>query len=151
MLAPADAPPRRMSAARFAVIFSIFAFLTGGAFGFFTSRGEYGSTTPAWVLPLGAAVMMTVGLVATFVYWRRLDEAAREAHKWAWFWGGMGAYSLAVLVLTWLVSLPPDIDIPSFVGRSDPAGLIALGASAVIVAQTAAYLVAWCFWWLRNR
>ncbi len=151
MAEPAYAPPKRMSAARIAVVFSVFAFLIGGAFGFFTSRAEDGSGLPPWVLPVGAAVMMAVGLAVTVVYWKRLDEAAREAHKWAWFWGGIGAYCLAVLVLTWLVTLPPDLDLPAFVGRTDPAALISLGASAVILGQTAAYLVAWCFWWLRNR
>jgi len=54
--------------------------------------------TPFWPAQLGSAPQLGVVLLAAAVavfsaihslyWWRALDEAAQEAHKWAWWWGG---------------------------------------------------------------
>jgi hypothetical protein len=37
---------------------------------------------PPWMI----AVVLVFAVAATIWIWRALDEAAREAHKWAWYW-----------------------------------------------------------------
>lgn len=70
---------------------------------------------PFWAQQLGNApsigvVVLAAGLAVflalhTYYWWRDLDEAAREAHKWAWWWGGnigfiVGAAGFLIAALT---------------------------------------------------
>ena len=84
---------------------------------------------------------------------RSIDEAAREAHKSAWFWGGCGGMAVAGVFII-LASLPPvaAISIPSiFPGRSDPAAYAVTGAAALALLMTAGYTLAWAWWWWKRR
>lgn len=97
---------------------------------------------------LGIALAVTVPAVwFTLAYWRSLDEAAREAQKWAWFWGGSGGLAVGLLAISFQSHviagfLPPD---PS------PERLMVAGASTVALAQLVAFFLAWAIWWWRRR
>ena len=101
----------------------------------------------------GAALVMAsvgmVGIIAIVVlWWRRVDEAAREAHKWAWWWGGspgMAVGGIGVMALingdwadAWLAGFEPDT-------------LVALGVGFVLIVQILGYTLAWLWWWAVRR
>lgn len=117
------------------------------------------AATPFWPEAWGRApsigvVVLAAGLavfvaVHTAYWWRSLDEAAKEAHKWAWWWGGnlglVGGGAAVVIAALAGVNL-----LPAAVPHTDPA-LIALGVAAVFAAQAAGYGIAWCAWWIARR
>lgn len=104
------------------------------------------------VLPLPLVfVGSLVGVVALFwvsvIYWRNIDEAAREAHKFAWFWGGTGGM-LAILPVATLVSTERLV---SVLGQRGPAEWVIFGFASLLLAQLAGYGLVWAGWWLRQR
>ena len=115
--------------------------------------------TPFWPAQLGSAPQLGVVLLAAAVavfsaihslyWWRALDEAAREAHKWAWWWGGnlgfiVGGAAVVIAALNGVDLLPAGLP------HTDTA-LIALGVVAAFAAQAVGYGIAWCFWWTARR
>lgn len=104
---------------------------------------------------LGILALMLVVTVVMYVwsgrYWRRIDEAAREAQKTAWFWGGsvsMGVATLYVLGVLApsasrdiaMLDLSPE-QVPAFVG----------GFLLCVVAQLIGFAVCWAGWWWARR
>lgn len=98
------------------------------------------------------SVAMALGFAVGLWWWRGIDEAAREAHKWAWWWGGSGGMAVGVILLLTLVSgddgaLPAGLRLGGL-GAPD---LVAAGMWTVLLAQIAGYGVAWAIWWLKHR
>jgi hypothetical protein len=117
------------------------------------------AATPFWPATWGQApsigvVVLAAGLAVflvlhTLYWWRSLDEAAKEAHKWAWWWGGnlgfiVGGAAVVIAALNG-VHLPP-----ARVPHTD-AALIAAGLIAALAAQAVGYTLAWCGWWVARR
>ncbi|ODT89733.1 hypothetical protein [Phenylobacterium sp. SCN 70-31] len=133
----------RSAWARFAVGMAAGLFLAGAITGL---RGAGYHLEPAGLLAL--FLLWAVG-AAWLVggYWRSLDEAAREAQKWAWYWGGsigmgVGAFALVFEPLGVAAMLPADASRPD---------LLAYGAGVVVAAQMLGFLVAWAWWWGSRR
>lgn len=82
--------------------------------------------------------------------WRRLDEAAREAHKSAWFWGASWSLCLVGGAWIWLIRGGRHLDLAGLVGQS-PAELVALGIAFCIGLQLIGYALFWAGWWLSKR
>ncbi|GAA0868228.1 hypothetical protein GCM10009116_04160 [Brevundimonas basaltis] len=103
--------------------------------------------------PVVSAVAMTATMAAAFAaciwWWRGIDEAAREAHKWAWWWGGTGGTALGAILLTTL-SLRDAEATPLQVGLTVPE-LVTAGMLTILLFQIAGYAIAWAVWWLRTR
>ena len=81
-------------------------------------------------------------------YWRGIDEAAREAQKWAWYWGGSIGMGVAAVGLA---MNPFDV-----VGLLVPAGadrrsLLLHGAGVVMFGQLIGFHLAWAYWWWSRR
>ena len=92
----------------------------------------------AFTIPMGWLVLN---------YWRAIDEAAREAQKWAWFWGGSGGMAVAlVTLLNW-----PRWVIETLADGPGPIDALHAGAALLIGAQLVGFLAAWIFWWVRRR
>ena len=106
---------------------------------------------PAGLAITAAAITaaMAVAFAACIWWWRGIDEAAREAHKWAWWWGGSGGMAVGVVLLTTL-TLRDDGSTSLDVGLSAP-DLVGTGMWAVLLFQLAGYSVAWAIWWLKHR
>jgi hypothetical protein len=102
--------------------------------------------------PLAAVVLavgVSMGLGICLMWWRSADEAVREAHKWAWYWGGSAgiAFVMILFVLSsWDVIV---LNIPPY--DESPNGLLLSGVALTLGAQLVGYLVAWAAWWLRHR
>nr|WP_313633198.1 hypothetical protein [Brevundimonas naejangsanensis] len=117
------------------------------------------AATPFWPDAWGRApsigvVVLAAGLAVftalhTLYWWRGLDEAAKEAHKWAWWWGGnlgfvVGGAAVVIAAVAGVNLLPAAVP------HTD-AALIALGVAAAFAAQAVGYGVAWCGWWFARR
>lgn len=114
---------------------------------------DYNLAGPSfWIFAL-AAVAACVGAIMLSVAWMRLiDEAAREAHKSAWFWGGN--CGMAVVVVGVIFASVPQagaLPVPNFLGRDDPLAYMASGAMATILIMVLGYTIAWAWWWLSRR
>lgn len=102
------------------------------------------------VLTATLMVAVTIGSLAMCLWWwRGIDEAAREAHKWAWWWGGCSGMAVGAAVLLTL-TLRDDGSTVESVGVSAP-DLVAGGMFAILLFQIAGYAIAWAGWWLKHR
>ena len=73
-------------------VVAIYAVMVAFAVGLNLSGLELGRGVRA-----GIAVAFAVPVAwLALNYWRAIDEAAREAQKWAWFWGGSGGMAAAL-------------------------------------------------------
>lgn len=143
-------PKRPLGLAGFAATIGV-TMLVGGLAG--AGSAVFGDQPGAVGLAITVAMIsaaMAVGFAACIWWWRGIDEAAREAHKWAWWWGGSGGLAVGgVLLLT--VMLRADTQaLPASVG-STPADIFISGMMAVVLFQLAGYALAWAGWWLKHR
>ena len=88
---------------------------------------------------------MAAGLWVCAHWWRALDEAAQEAHKWAWWWGSTVGLAIGSVALFTLAYAAPDAL------TAAPKDLLLGGAAILGAGQIAGYGVAWAFWWLQRR
>ncbi|PZR31666.1 hypothetical protein [Caulobacter segnis] len=102
---------------------------------------------PRGLLTIGGAIIALAAFVGAVVYWRNIDEAAREAHKFAWFWGGSNSILLA-LPLPFLIG---DQRLIALFGQRSPTEWLAIGVVGLIVVQMVGYGLVWAAWWLRQR
>lgn len=117
----------------------------------FAARGVIspGQAVLAVCVPFAIAAMIG-GMTLSVVWMRSIDEAAREAHKAAWFWGGCGGMSVGGVFVI-LAGLPQSagLRLPSlFADRFDPAAWAATGAMAMLLLMLAGYGIVWAWWWL---
>ena len=124
--------------------------LVGGLAG--AARALLGELPGMLGLAVTAAIIacaMAVAFAACIWWWRGIDEAAREAHKWAWWWGGSGGMAAGALVLLSVSSNEPA---SSAAAIDLGAGELLLGGMWIILMfQLAGYAVAWAVWWLKHR
>lgn len=102
-------------------------------------------------LPDAARVALILVLIvlmtwACATYWRRMDEVQKEAHKFAWYWGGSAGLALAAAAMVIVQRI--GIGLPA---SADPADMIALGITICMLCQFAGYLLVWAGWWLVRR
>jgi hypothetical protein len=139
-----------------AAAFMLLTFGIAVCIGYLSASGAEFPTGGAMLwLMVGFAVIVMAGALGVGALWMRsIDEAAREAHKAAWYWGGSGGMA-AGGVLMILSSLPQaaTVAIPSFLSdRTDPAAYAATGAFAMMSLMLIGYIIVWAWWWLaRSR
>lgn len=100
--------------------------------------------------PIRLGIALAAGIPAVWLvgrYWNGIDELAREAQKWACFWGGtlgMGAGLIALTSrpLNLVAQFPPD---------ATPAQYLAWGGLAVALAHLVGFSLAWIYWWMARR
>lgn len=142
-----------------AVIFLALAMVGGGVIGFLEGRAEalgQGSpldgTNALWMIG-GVAIVLAIVSFAYGAYWMKsIDEAAQEAHKWSWYWGGSAG--LAVGMVGFLLSMSPATaswTIPTLQGRTDPMAYATTGSLALMAVLIIGYGIAWAWWWFSRR
>jgi hypothetical protein len=97
-------------------------------------------------------------MVAFSLYaWVRLDEPSREAHKFAWFWGGAPALVVIQLIAVGAVTSPIIGEpIAAFVASqarsaATPEAGFFVGVFSAAIVQVAGYGLVWIGWWLSKR
>lgn len=122
--------------------------------GFLSAHNEAFDTDLAlfWAVAVFAALIMAWSMAVSVGWMRSIDEAAREAHKSAWFWGGCGGMGVGGSLMV-LASLPQTatFQFPAIHGRTDPAAYAAAGAFGLMTLMVLGYTIAWAIWWLRRR
>jgi hypothetical protein len=93
------------------------------------------------------AGLLALVLPLTAIYWRMIDEAAREAHKFAWFWGGQGGICV---VLVWGMFGGAESLTAQF-SDLKAAGWVVIGMAVLMIGQVIGYGLVWAGWWLRQR
>jgi len=108
-----------------------------------STNGGVGLT--AIIVGLAVTIAMGAGLWSCSRWWAGLDEAAQEAHKWAWWWGSTYGLAFGAVILFTTVAVTGD----SLSGK--PRDMMVMGAALLAVSQTVGYGIAWAVWWLRRR
>jgi hypothetical protein len=108
--------------------------------------GQIGVLLTAILLALGMAGAMWLGMG----WWRRVDEAAREAHKWSWFWGGSCGMAVGFVCLLTVSMRGADLPLPTWLGET-PQDLLVSGMMTILLFQVVGYLIAWAGWWWARR
>jgi hypothetical protein len=128
-------------------------FVAGVAVGYLAAHGTLdGDRAMLWIMVAFAVVGMAGAYWIGLAWMRNIDEAAREAHKAAWYWGGVGGMSVGgVLMILAMLPQARTVAIPAFnVGDAHPAAYAASGAFALMLLMVMGYTLFWGFWWLRR-
>jgi len=101
----------------------------------------------AWLASGIAAVVCTVTFWFAWKWWLAIDEAAREAHKTGWYWGGTAGLLVAMVLFTGLHFADPTISLARYAMIEGDAGLILTGIAVTATAQLIGYGLVWSGWW----
>jgi hypothetical protein len=137
------------------VLLFVIVFVAGGVVGYLEATGQIGDHDTAflWVMGGFSVAAMAVGLWISLKWMASIDEAAREAHKWAWFWGGSSGMAVGGILVI-MASLPQSqaLRIPAwYADRTDPAAYAATGAFGMMILMIIGYAIAWGWWWWARR
>lgn len=104
------------------------------------------------LIAISLAVVAVMGLMLWLCvrWWRAADEAAREAHKWSWYWGGSTGLALAGVPFILLYTMPRTVEGLLPAGMSTPQAIL-LGMGLLGGFQLAGYGLFWAGWWLSRR
>lgn len=112
-----------------------------------------------WDLALmGAAIVWALVFVGP--YWRRLDEASREAQRSAMMWGGSYGLLAAIIDCTLIAFSPAGAgwvqEIATRLGERaggrapDTSFAFLAGAMFTAVVSVTGFMIAWIIWWARR-
>lgn len=96
------------------------------------------------------SLMLAAVFAVSIWWWRRVDEAAREAHKWSWFWGGSCGMLVGFVFMLTLSVRDTALSLPVWVGSS-PVEILNAGMMSILLFQLAGYAIAWAWWWWTRR
>lgn len=145
-------PILRKAAIGLLIVFAL-VFVGGVVMGYLGASGQVTEGDAIMIVMSAAAVVITGGAIWVGAAWMRsIDEAAREAHKAAWYWGGSTGMAIGGVFMI-LATLPPVAEtvIAPIQGRTDPAIYMAAGAFGLMGLMLVGYGVVWAWWWLRRR
>lgn len=117
----------------------------GGVAGLVTALSDEASVGGAALIAAAVALAMAAGLWASLKWWKALDEAAQEAHKWAWWWGSTVGLCFAGVILLTLLYGAGDL------GEAPVKDVLMGGCALVTGCQMVGYGIAWAAWWLKRR
>ena len=135
------------------VVILALVFLAGIVAGYLGAQGVVAEgSVKLWIAAVFAVLMMAGAMWGGAAWMGSIDEAAREAHKSAWYWGGTGGMAVAGVGVI-MASLPQasSLTLVGINGRTDPAAYMAAGAMGLLMLMMLGYGVAWGIWWLARR
>lgn len=123
-----------------AAVVGLLAGVGGGVFGDWPGPAGLALTVLVNLLAMGGALLVCLW------WWRGIDEAAREAHKWAWWWGGCTGMAAGGMILMTALARKDAL----FDGLSG-SEILAFGMALMLACQILGYGVAWLVWWAQRR
>lgn len=115
-------------------------------------NGASHDTVELWILGVMAPFLMVGALWLGAAWMKSIDEAAQEAHKASWYWGGSAGMAVGMVAI--LLVQAPQTEVLQFApisGRTDPAVYMAAGAMGMVGLMMAGYIIVWAWWWLARR
>lgn len=107
---------------------------------------------PAALAGVAAVVVGLLTMLWSRGWWGRVDEAVREAHKTAWYWGGSVGMVFVSGLAAFLWFDRSGASLGRFSMATGDGGLILTGIVVTGVLQLIGYGVFWAGWWLsRSR
>lgn len=101
------------------------------------------------VLGLYAIGMMAGALWIGAEWMRSVDEAAREAHKSAWYWGGSGGMCVSGVVFILATAGPwREVFTRAIGSGGQPIDYMLAGAALMLAPMMIGYVAVWAWWWL---
>lgn len=128
-----------------------YAAIVLAAAGFARAHPPISSSGNAALIGLAYAVGIAWWAAFTTLYWRRLDETAREAQKFAWLAGGLAAIALTAPPMMFMRITGAPFLADLLRGAASPGLYFALGWLTLAVAQVGAFLAIWAGWWIARR
>jgi MFS family permease len=125
-----------------------FAMFAGAALSGFAVRAL--GPMPPWALIIWIMVLIAVAFWIAMYCWSLLDEAQKEAHKWAWYWGGSFGLLIGLVAMTLALRIDPHL-VDAIKPNASPKRLVELGYGAAAFSTLIGYGVAWAAWWLKRR
>lgn len=105
-----------------------------------------------WAMWVAAVLGMIAAVWLGGAWMASIDEAAQEAHKWSWYWGGsVGMAAGGVLLIVAMTPIARGWTVPVIIEPASPAAYAATGAVGMLLVMVTGYLLAWGLWWLRHR
>ncbi|HEV7228794.1 hypothetical protein [Brevundimonas sp.] len=144
-----DLPPKRRRPLSYMSLLGLSVLVglgLGGSVALIEAVGGEASR-PLQAIALGVGV--SLGMAICLIWWRNADEAVREAHKWAWYWGGSAGIGLVMILFALSSWNLIEVNVPPY--GDGPNGLLLSGIAVTLGAQLVGYLIAWAAWWLRHR
>jgi hypothetical protein len=110
---------------------------------------------PEWLVSAASLAAVAWALTWMVIYWRNLDETAREAQKTAWFWGGTLSGVAALMAAAFVPAVQHWIHdrAAGFTTDTLPAenaGFMT-GVLFVVAAQSVGFILYWLGWWIARR
>ena len=122
-------------------------FIGGAVIGYLEASGAAIDVGAAsfWVLVAVAVVVMAGAMAVGTIWMRSIDEAAQEAHKSAWYWGGSAGMAVGGVLLVIAAAQPAtaSLNLPTVLGRTDPVAYAAAGAFGILTLMLIGYGVVW--------
>lgn len=107
---------------------------------------------PAWLAGAAAVVVGVLTMLWSRGWWSRVDEAVREAHKTAWYWGGSVGMVPVMGLAAALVFDRSGVSLDRFAAAPGDGGLILTGIVVTLLLQLIGYGLFWAGWWFsRSR
>lgn len=109
-----------------------------------------------WAFHAATLLCAAWGIAFSLLWWNTLDEARKEAHKFAWAWGGTFGMVFAIAAIIVMEAFRPLGDFVDQASRSlpgwrpGPAGLL-YGIMFTVLAQMLGYTIVWIGWWAAAR
>jgi len=101
-----------------------------------------------WLILASGVALALTSIPLSLVWWRTLDEGQKEAHKWAWIWGGAAGLTLpAPLAVLCNITAAGEFFDPS----QSHEQFFFQAYMGIMICGLAGYGAAWVIWWWRHR
>lgn len=123
--------------------------IAGGAIALFENVGIL---LPSWLAGIAAVLVGGLTMLWSRGWWSRVDEAVREAHKTAWYWGGSVGMVPVMGLAAALLFDRSGVALDRFAVAPGDGGLILTGIVVTLLLQLTGYGLFWAGWWFsRSR
>ncbi|MDC7676052.1 hypothetical protein [Asticcacaulis machinosus] len=132
-------------------IYIVIAMLLGGVIGFLKASGHQLPSLGTPLLWGMIALLIVLAMAVSILWWRASDEAVREAHKWAWFWGGSCGLMVVMPVYFLSVATGGEFGESLMAYFNAHGSAFEFGIMTGLIPPIVGYVIAWGIWWLRHR
>ena len=132
-------------------VYVLICAVAGGALAIALTTGALDPVVGAKIFMGFFSLTFPVALPFMLIWWKKVDEAVKEAHKWAWFWGGSLGMMLAIWIATINLFMNGQLLTPLLVASGLEAYGFEAGVIAAVLLMSYGYMGAWAIWWARHR